>query len=165
MNQICQMSSTLRPLAWGLAVVCLSPLAEPARGQAPQPDTTELRSALTAKQPAKLKRPPPELSAPARPVRQAAHKAEVVPSPTRTRIQAPTIITPEVVTPAPGSRHIITPEITVPGESDQDYIILDDAGGYGPGYEMYGGGQGADPYRGRIWGRAEYLLWMVEGFD
>jgi hypothetical protein len=157
MNRTRQLSIALRPLAGGLVLLALAAAAS-AQSEEPSREPAEERSALVAKRPAKLKRPPPELSPSASSVRQAfvrqTAQAEELPRVTRPAEPA-RIVQPQIVQP-----QIVAPEVAIPEYPAQDYIMLDE-GAYGADY----GGMASEPNRGRFFGRVEYLLWWTEGFN
>jgi hypothetical protein len=184
-----------RPLAAGLAATALlTALGATAQDK---PATTTGQSAATAtvsdaaaksKSSAKPKGPPPELSG-----SRTARQPEVIP-----RTTVPSTIGPRVIGPSTTAPSTIAPSLTaprttiprttipsttIPGSSaplsqplvepqpmEEDYVIVDDYGSYGPGmegYEMYGGyggGNGNNYSRGPLWVQGEYILWWVEGF-
>ena len=156
MNRTRQLSIALRPLAGGLILLALAAAASADSGES-APDPADERSALVAKRPAKLKRPPPELSPSASSVRRAF---------VRQTAQAEEL--PRVIRPSPEPSRIVqprmaTPEVVIPEEPAQDYLMLDEGSAYGYGPEY--GGYGVEPSPGRFFGRVEYLLWWVEGMQ
>lgn len=186
MNFASPKSIALRPLATGLAWAVLAAGFAAASAQDKPPAVAKPSAAApAAKRPATLKRPPPELSAPASSTR-TARQPEVIPrtsaprtsapSMTAPRTTVPSTIVPRTTTPSTGIPSTIVPRsqpLLEPQPSD-DYVIVDENGTYGPGVEAFdnygsygygGGGSGNNDSRGPLWIRGEYILWWVEGFN
>jgi hypothetical protein len=158
MIDTCQLSSTRKALAGILAVLLGLIAAHPAAAESPV-ETTARSEALSAKRPAKLKRPPPELSPSPDAVRIQSPSRN--PRARRSRSATPVAYQPEELPQATRSYSgapVISP-------SDQDFILMDEFGAPGPTHGLY---DVCDPQCypcGKVWVRAEYLLWWVEGFS
>lgn len=176
-----QKSNVLRPLAAGLALALLAATAA-ARAQDKAAGDSPPAVAPVVKRPASLKKPPPELSAPAsRSPARTAQQTEVIPR-AAPRTTAPSTLAPSLTAPRTVAPSTTIPSTIVPRsqplvepQMSDDYVIVDENGSaYGPGVEAYdtygdygyggGGGSSNNFSRGPLWIRGEYILWWMEGF-